>query len=628
MGKNSRADSNAPEPLFTSAIPIITKENAPERKYWWRYIQMLLDSFAWVIAFPLSLYLRYGYDVSQINVASLVAIIAISIVLQLGLGLLFGLYRGRYAYGSFEEGRLIALILVIILPFFQVALTYYAWPMSVPRSMVLIAAPLATLAMMAMRYGKRLVEDYTNRPDSEKSERVLVYGGGFVGSDLVSTLMSDSKSRYYPVGIVDDDISLRNARIAGVKVIGVGNDLPKLVTSHNISTVFFAMSQPQEDLFERVSLKMRQYDVKVRRYRGATSDLEPKTELTEREVERMIMEKARGPMDYEIDHEAISSYISGRRVLVTGAGGSIGSELCEQISHYSPAEVMLLDHDETLLMNSLYSLTGSNALDDPRVILADIRDLEALEAVFEERRPEVVFHAAALKHVAALEAYPKEAYKTNVLGTANVLEAAAKVDVEVFVNVSTDKAADPANALGFSKRAAERLTSWYGQKTGKTYVSVRFGNVFGSRGSLKPIFERRMKDGLPLYVTHQDATRYFMLIPDACLLVLLAGAVGKSGSVMVLDMGDPVKIYDIAHMLRRTNERYDLDIMISQLRPGEKLEEVLYGSGEVYTRSAENRFLSAADVPPLSPADLDYATWHENYLDARGYERAEHRGQK
>lgn len=628
MEKSSTRDSATVEPLFTSSIPVINQEANSERKHWWRYIQMLLDSCVWIFAFPFSLYLRYGYDLTLINTSGLVIIIALTVLLQLGAGIAFGLYRGRYPYGSFDEGRILYPVVIGVFVVVQAVLLYYAWHLDVPRSMMVIAAPFAVLGMMAIRYGKRLVEDYTNRPDSEKSERVIVYGGGFVGSDLVSTLMSDANSRYFPVGIVDDDVSMRNARIAGVKVIGVGNDLPKLVTSLNVSTVFFAMSEPHEDLYERVSLKMHQYGVQVRRYKGATSDLEPKVELTEREVERLIMEKARGPMDYEINHEAISSYITGRRVLVTGAGGSIGSELCQQIKKYNPAELMMLDHDETLLMESLYNLTGSNAMDHPMVILADIRDAEALHAVFEERRPQVVFHAAALKHVAALEAYPKEAYKTNVLGSKNVLEAASEVDVEVFVNVSTDKAADPANALGLSKRAAERLTSWYGAQTGRPYVSVRFGNVFGSRGSLKPIFERRMRDGLPLYVTHKDATRYFMLIPDACLLVLLAGALGKSGSVMVLDMGDPVKIHDIAHMIRRTNERYDLDIKISQLRPGEKLEEVLYGSHEVYTQSPENRFLSSADVPPLAPSDLNYTAWHENYLSSRGYERAEHKGQQ
>lgn len=627
MERNNETKAST-EPTFTSAIPVIQQPADAERKYWWRYIQVILDSCVWIAAFPFSLYLRYGFDLTQINLIGLLIVIAITVLLQLGAGFAFGLYRGRYPYGSFDEGRILYPVIMGVFVIVQGLLLYYAWHLDVPRSMMVIATPFAILGMMAIRYGKRLVEDYTNRPDTERSERVLIYGGGFVGSDLVGTLMSDANSHYYPVGIVDDDLSLKNARIAGVKVLGVGNDLPHLVSSLNVSTVFFAMSEPHEELFERVSLKMNECGVKVRRYKGATSDLEPKVELTPREVERMIMEKARGPIDYEINHDAISSYIEGKRVLVTGAGGSIGSELCQQIVKYNPAELMMLDHDETLLMDSLYNIKGSNSMDDPMVVLADIRDPEALQAVFHERRPQVVFHAAALKHVAALEAYPKEAYKTNVLGSRNVLEAASQVDVEVFVNVSTDKAADPANALGLSKRAAERLTSWYGQKTGRRYVSVRFGNVFGSRGSLKPIFERRMKDGLPLYVTHEEATRYFMLIPDACLLVLLAGALGDSGNVMVLDMGDPVKIYDIAHMIRRTNESYDVDIRISELRPGEKLAEVLYGSHEKYTQSPQNRFLSSAIVPALAPTELDYGSWHQNYLESRGYNRAEHEGQQ
>ncbi|GGH59180.1 nucleoside-diphosphate sugar epimerase/dehydratase [Rothia aerolata] len=609
----------------TQSLPVVYSGSS-ERKPWWRFVQMLLDALAWLIALPIGFFLRYG-DADLINPLGFTIVLALAIVIQLVLGFILGLYRNRYSYGSFAEGKILFPVVVVDVVIIQAALLLFAWHIDVPRSVVIIAFPFAVIAMMIMRYAKRIVEDITNRPDTLLSEPVIVYGGGFVGRSLISSLMSDPESKYRPVAIVDDDPALRNARIHSVNVKGTGSDLAQLVQKLGVKKVFFAMSNPNDKLYERVALKMRELEVEVNKITGMISDVTGEHDAESEDANRMILEGVRGKIDYDINDSDISAYITGKRVLVTGAGGSIGSELCRQIVKYSPAELLLLDHDETLLMESKYSLMGSTALDDDCIILADIRDREALAAVFDERRPEVVFHAAALKHVSALEAYPKEAWKTNTLGSRNVLEAASKVDVDVFVNVSTDKAADPTTALGQSKRTAEMLCSWYGKKTGKRYVSVRFGNVFGSRGSVKPIFTQQIKDGGPITVTHPEATRFFMLIPDACLLVMLAGAVGNSGDVMVLDMGKPVRIYDVAENLRRLYERYDVDIEITQMRPGEKLEEVLFGKDEVMQQSEKNRFISHAQAPALDPLSLDYASWHENYLRHRGYERAEHKGQ-
>ena len=609
----------------TQSISLV--ETTSDRKPWWRFVQMFLDSLAWLIALPIGFFLRYG-DSDLINPTGLFIVAALAVIVQIGLGYALGLYRNRHSYGSFSEAVLLYPVIVVDLIVIEIALLLFAWHISVPRSVVIIAFPFAVMAMMVMRYAKRIVEDLMNRPDSEKSEPVIIYGGGFVGRSLVASLMSDPQSQYRPIGIVDDDPSLRNARIHSVAVIGRGTDLPALVKRYGVGKIFYAMSDPHEKIFERLSLQMRELNVQVHKITGMISELTSGTDDETEDTNRMIIEGVRGKIDYEINDEDISSYIQGKRVLVTGAGGSIGSELCRQITKYEPAELLLLDHDETLLMESKYSLMGSTALDDNCVVLADIRDAEAIEAVFEERRPQVVFHAAALKHVSALEAYPKEAWKTNTLGTGNVLKASSQVNVEVFVNVSTDKAADPTTALGQSKHTAEKLTSWYGQQTGKRYVSVRFGNVFGSRGSVKPIFTQQIKDGGPITVTHRDATRFFMLIPDACMLVMLAGSIGNPGDVLVLDMGKPVRIYDVAENLRRLYERYDVDIEITQMRPGEKLEEVLFGKDEKMKQSEKNPFISHAQTPPVDPAQLDYSQWYHNYLNSRGYVREVHRGQQ
>jgi FlaA1/EpsC-like NDP-sugar epimerase len=293
-----------------------------------------------------------------------------------------------------------------------------------------------------------------------------------------------------------------------------------------------------------------------------------------------------------------------RRVLVTGAGGSIGSELCRQLARFNPAELIMLDRDESALHEVQLSIHGRALLDTPQTVLADLRDEATINHIFDTRKPEVVFHAAALKHLPLLERYPLEAYQTNVLGTLTLLNAAQRTGVGVFVNISTDKAANPISVLGYSKRIAERVTAAAGQtaKSGK-YMSVRFGNVLGSRGSVLMSFRDQIAKGGPLTVTHRGVTRYFMTISEAVQLVIQAGAIGRSGEALVLDMGTPVSIYDVAKQLV-ANSGKPVEIEIVGLRAGEKVHEELFGDGEVDTRP---RHPLISHVPVL-PVDLGLLT--------------------
>ena len=311
----------------------------------------------------------------------------------------------------------------------------------------------------------------------------------------------------------------------------------------------------------------------------------------------------RHPVDTQV--ESIAGYLAGKRVLVTGAGGSIGSELCRQIAKFGPAELIMLDRDETGLQQSQLSISGNGLLDTKEVVLADIRDPEALRAIFEDRRPEVVFHAAALKHLPMLEQYPDEAWKTNVLGTQNVLDASKAVGVTTFVNISTDKAANPTSVLGHSKRLAERLTAWTADETGARYLSVRFGNVLGSRGSMLPVFTSLIEAGGPLTITHPDVTRFFMTIPEACHLVVQAGGIGSPSEVLILDMGEPVRILDIAERMIAMSGR-DIGIVYTGLREGEKMHEELVGLGESDNRPVHPK-ISHTTVPALHPSQLGTA---------------------
>jgi FlaA1/EpsC-like NDP-sugar epimerase len=285
-------------------------------------------------------------------------------------------------------------------------------------------------------------------------------------------------------------------------------------------------------------------------------------------------------------------------VLVTGAGGSIGSELCRQLARFEPEALIMLDRDESGLHGTQLSIEGRALLNSPNLVLADIRDEARLQEVFQQHRPHVVFHAAALKHLPLLEGAPDEAWKTNVLGTEHVLAAAHAAGVDHFVNISTDKAADPVSVLGSSKRITERLTSHMSECSPGAYVSVRFGNVLGSRGSVLTIFREQVEQGGPLTVTHEDVTRFFMTVQEAVRLTIYAGAIGESGDVMVLDMGEPVKIMDVARRFSRQRTP-NIEIVVTGLREGEKMHEDLFGEGEFDVRPV-HPLISHVPVPPLA----------------------------
>jgi FlaA1/EpsC-like NDP-sugar epimerase len=307
-----------------------------------------------------------------------------------------------------------------------------------------------------------------------------------------------------------------------------------------------------------------------------------------------------GRHQIETDLDAIAGYLRGKRVLVTGAGGSIGSELCRQLARFKPGELMMLDRDESALHAVQLSLRGHVALDDPELILADLRDSETVKAIFAARRPEVVFHAAALKHLPLLERHPGEAVKSNIWGTLTVLEAAR--GVERFVNISTDKAADPASVLGYSKRITERLTAYADAVNPGTFLNVRFGNVLGSRGSVLTAFTAQVAAGGPITVTHPEVTRYFMTVQEAVQLVIQAAAIGRGGEALVLDMGQPVRIAEVARCLA-DQAPVPIDIVYTRLQSGEKLHEVLFGTGERDVRPL-HPLISHVTVPALDPESV------------------------
>lgn len=578
----------------------------------WLWSQALLDSLAWAVALLLAVLLRYELDVRLINALGLVAVIAVAVATQVIAGWSLALYRGRYTFGSFSEARVLVATTLIVAVVASIFLFLTIHEIHIARSVGAIAFPFAALLMAAVRYAKRLYVE--GKPTfGEEAQRTLIYGAGFLGNSLVTRMVQDPDSPYVPVGLIDDNSAKKHLRLSSVGVLGGGDDLPEIIKRTKSTVIVLAIAHIHAKRIREISDSVAGLGVKVLVLPPLqdmlTSDTNKDTkgglsDFREIDVQDLI---GRSPVDIEV--EQIAGYVRGKRVLVTGAGGSIGSELCRQLQDFNPAELIMLDRDESGLQLTQLSIFGHGLLNDNSTVLADIRDEEALNEIFAARRPEVVFHAAALKHAPLLQMYPLEGWKTNVLGTLKVLLAARSVGVETFVNISTDKAASPTTALGHSKRAAERLTSWMAGQTGKRYVSVRFGNVLGSRGSMLPLFTDQINNGGPVTVTHPDVTRYFMTIPEACQLVIQAGAVGHGGDVLILDMGEPVRIMDVAQRMIAMSGR-TIEIKITGLRPSEKLHEQLTGDDEIRDPDG-NKKISHTHAHPLDPKDLNLEMWME-----------------
>ncbi len=557
------------------------------------------DGLVWLVCVPAFAMLRYMDSAGGTPWGETLTATAIAIGAQWLIGTWMWIYDGRYPIGSKDET--LALAATTLSAGFVLQLVSIVFPggrliaISVPVG----ATAMATLGALAGRVAFRMVRESSKRPKA--STPVLIFGAGDAASQLVSNMVTDPDSPYLPVGLLDDDSDKRHLRIERVRVLGNRTALESAVRRTGAEGLIIAVPTAGPTLYRELSDQARALGLVVQVLPGLSELFDGQVGF--RDLRDINISDLLGRAPVDTDVEAVAAYLAGKRVLVTGAGGSIGSELCRQIARFSPGRLLMLDRDESALHALQLSLTGRAMLDSDDMILADIRDRPALTEVFEKHRPQVVFHAAALKHLPMLEQYPEEAWKTNVLGTANVLEAARDVGVEVFVNISTDKAANPCSVLGYSKRLAERLTAGVAAETPGKFVSVRFGNVIGSRGSVIPAFAEQIARGGPVTVTDPDVTRFFMMIPEACELVIQAAAVGRDGEALVLDMGQPVRILDVARQMIRMSGREDVEIVFTGLRDGEKAHEELFGAAEGQ-RQTGHPLIEGVPVPALGIGEV------------------------
>lgn len=567
---------------------------------------LLWDCLSWLLATTVVFAGYYRGLVYGIPFSPILAYAVIACVLQAVVGTYSKMYLGRWRTGTFDEVTGLGFNWAVVacltgLAYLGLSMTGRYEPGAPFPYALAVVAPLSAPVFMLL---PRLMLRSRRRRESQarsQGKRALIYGAGDSGAQVARLLRTHTDSPYRAIGFIDDDPRKASLVLEGQRVLGNGTTLSDVIRDKEVEAVILAVTLATPTLVSSIETTTRKAGIEMKIVPAIRDIFGGRLSLTD--VRDIDVNDLLGRRQIETDIGQVSSYVKNKRVLVTGGGGSIGSELVRQLHNFGPERLIIVDRDEGGLHATQLKVYGKALLDTPDVVLVDIGDPQALDAIFGEHRPEVVFHAAALKHLPLLEQYPEEGWKTNVVGTRNVLEAADRHGVETFVNISTDKAADPSSILGKTKRCAEYLTAWYGQNRPGRYISVRFGNVLGSRGSMLHTFTQQIEKGGPITVTDPEVTRFFMTIPEACELVIQAGAIGNDGDVMVLDMGEPVKIHDVAKYLAHRSGK-KIEIVFTGLRPGEKMHEVLFDHGDE-TQPRTHPMISHVMVEPRSPEKVD-----------------------
>jgi FlaA1/EpsC-like NDP-sugar epimerase len=589
-----------------------------------RLWQLAADSALIALAWWLAFWLRFDQGVRPPYHRLFVDTVLIVVAIKLLVFVLFGFYNRWWRYVSTRDmwgaarGVTVACAVADLV-------VYFAHPVKgfpLPRSV----AVLDWLLLLAFIAGTRLIaRSLIERPGAAsliaRGKEVIIVGAGDAAQLVIREMLKAPGLGYTPIGLIDDDPRKKNLRLHGIRVLGTTGDLPHILGDNPPDEVLIAIPSASGETRRRVVEIARDAHVPVKTLPGLyeliAGDLNLAGQIRPVQVQDVL-----GREPVEVDLGSIASYLAGETVLVTGAGGSIGAELCRQIARVRPARLVLVEHSEAALFDVERELVGDRAFSAVATVLGDCGDRAKMSQVFERYRPSVVFHAAAYKHVALLEANPLEAVRNNTLATRAVADVAVEYGAERFVLVSTDKAANPKNLLGQSKALCEWIVEIYGHRpdVSTRFVAVRFGNVLNSSGSVIPIFQRQLEKGGPLTVTHPEMTRYFMTIPEAVSLIVQAGAIGGRGQVFVLDMGEPVKIVDLArNMIRLSGQEPETDIAIEYVgaKPGEKLHEELWNEGEQVSPTKHPKLLRATRKP-VEPEWLEEQLAELEGMVARG----------
>ena len=555
-------------------------------------------------------------DIFQLGIATIL-FLAVKLIIFWGVGF----YRRYWKYASIEEGIYIVTLMMGVVVIQTTLFNLLEMLLGeLPQSLPILEGILSCIFVILLRFSVRVVERISHRQKISKNrERVLIIGAGSAGVSLVEDMQRNPQFGAYPVGFIDDDIKKQNIHLRGIPVLGNREKISEVIKTLKIHKVIIAMPTVAGQTIREIVDICQNNGVQPSTLPGIYEILNGRVRVDsvrDIKIEDLLR---REPIQTEL--ERVAQFINNKTVLITGSGGSIGSELCRQILRCHPAKIILIGHGENSVFNiqqeleKLIQIVKNNHksatdVNIPQIytFIADIRVQSRLEHAFERFKPDVIFHAAAHKHVPLMELNPAEAITNNVMGTRNLLQVALQYNVEHFVMISTDKAVNPTNVMGASKRVAEMLVLQAAKESGKSYVAVRFGNVLGSRGSVVPTFQKQILAGGPITVTHPDICRYFMTIPEAVQLVLQASILGRSGEVLMLNMGEPVKIVDLAKELIHLSGyevNKDIDIVFTGLRPGEKLFEELFIEGEEYEKTEHEKLLVVKNASRIIPNYLD-----------------------
>jgi FlaA1/EpsC-like NDP-sugar epimerase len=557
----------------------------------------VIDAILVLTALSLSVYLRYDFNVLAFMMERLEKILIPAVIIHLASFYIFGFYRRVWRYAGIDELLLIAMAITAGL---GGTFLYSLYSGTLPRSSYIMAWFLMLFFIGGSRLAVRLLSGFLSKPSGKgKKQKAIIVGAGEAGVMVARELKKHgSKLEMKVVGFIDDDSSKQNQIIQGLPVLGLSSSLPEIVQQKDIKEIIIAMpSAPYHNLQEIIKL-CADLPVKIKTVPGIFEIVNGQVSISalkEVEIEDLLQ---RSPVD--VDVKSIAEYLADQVVLVTGAGGSIGAELCRQIAKLKPAKLILLDHDE----NGIFFIDLEIREKAPGLavvpLVRDIQGKEALKQVFDEHRPTVLFHAAAYKHVPLMEVNVEEAVRNNILGSKALIDLAAENGVKHFVFVSTDKAVNPSSAMGATKRVVEIYLQEKARSCNScVYCAVRFGNVLGSQGSVVHLFRRQIAQGGPVTVTDPEMKRYFMTIPEAVQLVIQAGALGRGGEIFVLDMGEPIKIIDLAQdmiILSGLKPDEDIKIEFTGLRPGEKLYEELFNDRENFALTRHERIFIAPDT--------------------------------
>ena len=588
---------------FIKKIEMGIKNKILNRTTFKRTVFFLLGDVVLIsLACWLGFLLRFDGTIDPKYFLMIKGFIAIAVLLTVFFFILERLYSISWAFVSVRE--LLKLFRAIIASFASIGAIFfilkdYSIFQGFPRSIIFISGFLALLLTGGFRFSKRIYLHgfkKVNRNGKIKINPILIIGAGEAGEQIARHIISSSDTPYSLIGFIDDNPTKQGVLIHGIKVLGKIKDIPEIVKKHEIKEIIIAMPSASRKIIKKtVDLSRKAGVQKIKILPSTKEILAEKVSLNH--LREISIEDLLGRESVKIDTQSIQNYITGKIVLITGAAGSIGSVLCEQVLKFEPKQLITLDQSETGTFHLQRNLNKLFPNIEKSFILADICDKNKINKIFEKFKPDVVFHSAAYKHVPVMEDNPEEAIKNNIFGTLIVGQAALKSNVEKFVMISTDKAINPTSVMGASKQVCEKICVWLNKQNSTKFCAVRFGNVLGSQGSVVPIFEKQIKKGGPVEVTDPKMKRYFMVTAEACLLVMQAGAIGQDGQVFVLDMGQPIKIVDLAReMIRLAGYQPDVDIPIVfiGIRQGEKLFEEILTKTETPTKY-EKIFIAKLD---------------------------------